>query len=256
MNESGKIFTLKPAIIILALLIRTIALSQEHPKKTSYGNQQWLQYYNKLKLSEKYTLVSDASLRLKDYFASYNQALLRTGIMYNFRENISVTCGIASTVSFNANKMNRGELRGWQELFLSSRISRLYLNNRFRLEERYFKNITNDNFDNGYNFNYRFRYRFFVSIPINNSTIKEKTLSVNMGDEIFINFGKEIIYNTFDNNRILLGINYHFNNKQFITLNYVNQLTHTKALNTYEKTDILWLSFTHTLGLKEKSKEK
>ncbi len=246
---------LKQLFTTLFVFLYAFLFSQVDSKNITYSNQQWLQCYNRLKLSEKYTLVSDGSFRWKNELKDYSLALLRTGISYNFYENNSAAIGIASTLSYSADKMSKMELRGWQEFILNQAIARLNISNRIRLEERYFKNIANNEFSSGYNFNYRFRYRFFISIPLNNNIIKERTISVNIGDEIFINFGKEIIYNLFDNNRIIAGLSYQLNKKTSVSLNYTNQFTQTKKVNSFEENDIFWLSLTHNTSFNKKGKE-
>lgn len=247
--------TLKLLFAILFVFSHRFLFSQVNSKKVNHGNQQWIQYYNRLKLSEKYTLVSDGSFRWKNEFKNCNLALLRIGLAYNFHERNSVALGIASTLSYTADKISKAELRAWQEFFLNQKVTRLNVSSRFRLEERYFKNVINNELEDSYNFNYRFRYRFYISFPLNNSAIMDRTISINLGDEIFINSGKEIINNIFDNNRIIAGISYQVNKKLSATFNYTNQFTQTKLVNNFEENDILWLSFTHTISFNKNGKE-
>ena len=239
--------TLKLSVSVLFVFFYSCLFSQVNSRNVSHGNQQWSQYYNRIKLSEKYTLVSDGSFRWKNNLKEKNLALIRTGLAYNFHESNSVGLGIASTISYGENRIRKAELRGWQEIYLNERIKRLSISNRIRLEERYFKNVNNNELGPGYNFNYRFRYRFYVSIPLNNNIIKDNTFSINIGDEIFLNFGKEIVHSVFDNNRIIAGISYQYNKKLSVTLNYVNQFSQSKVINNFEENDIFWLSLTHNI---------
>lgn len=247
---------LKLLVSVLFVFLYSFLFSQKNSKNVIHGDQQWSQYYNRIKLSEKYTLVSDGSFRWKNNFKEKTLALIRTGLSYNFHESNSVAFGIASTISYSSNRIRKLELRGWQEIYLNERIKRLSISNRIRLEERYFKNVINNELEAGYNFNYRFRYRFYVSIPLNNNTIKDNTVSINIGDEIFLNFGKEIVHTVFDNNRIITGITYQYNMKLSVTLNYVNQFSQSKMIDNFEENDIFWLSLTHNIIFKKTGTEK
>jgi hypothetical protein len=84
------------------------------------------------------------------------------------------------------------------------------LQNRYRVEARYFVNILDSGDIPKSNFNFRLRYKIIAAIQILNFKRNKvtKTLFLNIGDEILINAGKEIIYNMFDNNRLTAGLTY------------------------------------------------
>lgn len=226
----------------------SMAFAQSSKKDINYGNQQWLQYYNKLKISKRFTLLHDGSFRTKNAFRNYSLILLRTGCGYSVSENISVAAGIAFTFSFTDNRFSKAEFRGWQEVLFPLQLKRFYFSNRIRLEERYFRKITDGRFSADDNFNYRARYRLYVSIPLNHKSITTKTISVNLGDEVLINFGKDIVYNTFDSNRLLGGLSYQFNTNWSVTLNYMAQFSKNSIPDSFEQNDIMWLSFTHSIS--------
>jgi hypothetical protein len=74
--------------------------------------------------------------------------------------------------------------------------------------QRYRRKIANDStLGAGYNFNFRVRNSFLLQIPLGKNGPGPNNLSLVMNDEIHINFGKEIIYNYFDQNRFFLGFN-------------------------------------------------
>lgn len=227
--------------------------TQDSFKNVSHTNQQWFQYYNKWKFAEKITCLSDGSFRMKDCFTETSLMLLRAGCAYSVTKNIAISGGPAITLSYFNNQLSRMEIRGWQEFNFSPEYNSVTLGNRFRLEERYFKKIRSNEIQPNYNFNYRLRYRFLLSLPLDRDKFGEKRFSLNVGDEIFINFGREIIYNTFDSNRIIAGLNYQLNKSCSIALTYVNQFSQSKARNNFEESNILWFSFTRNI---ERDKEK
>lgn len=239
--------------LALCILLTNSIIAQDAEKNISHSNQHWIQYYNRLKLAERVTLLSDGSVRWKYSFSNLSQLLVRTGCSYSFHKGKSVSAGIASTLSYNKNRPSRGEFRIWQEISSQGEVKRFNISARLRLEEQFFKKIIENKFcDNS--FNYRIRFRLYATIPLNHDIITAKTISINAGNEIFINFGKEIVYNMFDNNRILGGISYQINKSWSLNLNYVYQYTQKNLPNVFEQSNILWLSFTN-IALRSKAKK-
>lgn len=233
-------------ILIFYILLSSSATAQDAGKNISHNNQQWIQYYNRSRLSEKVTLLYDGSIRWKDSFINFGQLLLRTGCTHSFHKNKSISAGLASVLFYNDNRPSSLEFRIWQEISSQKEVKRFYISSRLRLEERFFKKIIHNKLcDNS--FNYRARFRLYATIPLNHAIITAKTISINVGNEIFINFGKEIRYNTFDNNRILGGISYQINKSWSVNLNYVYQYSQKNLPNVFEQSNILWLSFTNTV---------
>jgi hypothetical protein len=71
-----------------------------------------------------------------------------------------------------------------------------------RLEEKYRQKILNDStLAGGYNFNYKLRYNLWYEIPFSQQPANKSSFVLN--DEVHINFGKQIVYNYFDQNRFL-----------------------------------------------------
>lgn len=88
------------------------------------------------------------------------------------------------------------------------------------------------------------RYLLSANIPI----FKNKKLpQLSIADELAIQFGKDVVYNTFEQNRIFLGI------KQKVTANlsfdagYMNVLQQKNSGNSYENADVIRLFFYYTL---------
>ncbi len=73
---------------------------------------------------------------------------------------------------------------------------------------------------------------------------------MNIGDEIFINAGKEIIYNRFDNNRILVGSTFQINKNLNLSFIYNYQLGQRNNKAAYEHSDIFWLGINQIISLK------
>lgn len=236
------------AFIVSLLLITSFCNAQ---KSTAYNNQQWLQYYNQLKLSGKLTIYSDFSLRKINNFEDWSQITFRTGLGYRITQNLQGITGFAFFTFYTQNKLSKIEFRPYQEVNTLQLFGKVSVQHRFRIEARYFIKIYEGATTSITNFNFRFRYRLFCAVPISklSATKPERKLLLNIGDEIFINAGKEITYNMFDNNRFLIGLTLQYNNNFSFSFAYINQYGQRNKPAAYEHSDILTLGITHKISV-------
>ncbi|MCG3165362.1 MAG: hypothetical protein POELPBGB_01125 [Bacteroidia bacterium] len=238
----------KSIILLLAVIISQNVLPQGAENNIDYGNQQWVQYYSRIDLGKKFTLLNDASLRVKESFTQMALVLVRSGLAYSVNEHISVAGGVCATFAFTDNNASRMELRGWEELFFPLRSGRLYFSNRLRLEQRYFRVMSNGSITNDESYFNRLRYRLYVTIPLNHKTMCAKTIALNVGDEVMVNFGQQVKYNAFDTNRLLAGLSFQVTEQLLLSLNYMLQLSHPNVPLSFEENNIVWLQVTHSIN--------
>jgi Protein of unknown function (DUF2490) len=74
---------------------------------------------------------------------------------------------------------------------------------RLRSEQRWQQKIVNDEATAQNKFTNRFRYLLSFNIPVFKNP---KFPSLVVADELCVQFGKEVVYNTFDQNRLFTGI--------------------------------------------------
>jgi hypothetical protein len=156
---------------------------------------------------------------------------------------MKVSAGFAHLGFYTSKKISKFEYRSYEEFAISDKYNSIGIQHRFRIEERYFKTIVDGNIQPGNTFNFRFRYQFMMNFKILNlsSTNPVQTLSINLGDEIFINAGKKIVYNVFDQNRILIGPAVSFTKDFIVGLTYNNQFAATATAANYAHTNVFWL---------------
>ena len=240
-------------IIISALLLSTTFFCKAQ-NKVVRNNQQWIQYSSQLKLPEKFTLLTDVSLRRINDFKQWSQVTFRTGAGYNLNENTQAVIGIALFTFFQNDDLSRFEIRPYQEINTTQRFGKVSLQHRFRLEERYFRKISDGIITSESAFNFRFRYRLFCAIPLLSlsKSNPDKKMLLNISDEIFINAGKEIKYNMLDNNRLSAGLAFQPHKNLNISFTYTYQFGQRNAPSTYEHSDIFWIGIIHKLSLKNR----
>lgn len=237
---------LTPIFFVFHVLISINLGAQE--KIVSYSDQYWLQYYGQLQFSPKWSLLGDGGIRMKKAFQEKAATLGRIGIQYKIGEQVTTALGGAYFSQYTNDKINREEWRSWQEILIKHNLNRFFTTHRFRLEERYFHSLSTGKD----NFNFRMRYKFNVTFPLNHKSIQANTIYLVAADEIFINFGNEITYNFFDQNRLIGGAGYKINDNYSVSLSYVFQYAQKNIALTFEDMDVLWLTFSHTIKLKKK----
>ena len=122
-----------------------------------------------------------------------------------------------------------------------------------RLEERFRRKVQNDStLAPGYNFNFRLRYNIFLAFALSKNAFAPNTFSFVVNDEVHINFGKEIVYNYFDQNRFFLGFAYYLNPSVNIQLGYMNVFQQLAAGNSYKSINAIRLFVYHNIDLRKK----
>ena len=105
-----------------------------------------------------------------------------------------------------------------------------------------------------YNFNYRLRYNFSFFIPLKGKELAPKTPFISLIDEVFINFGERIVYNTFDQNRFFIGVGYQITSHMNVQTGYMNIFQQEASGNSYWSRHAIRLFLFQTLDLRNKIK--
>jgi hypothetical protein len=228
-------------------------LAQKHTQKLE---QVWGAYFNQTRVTNKWGLWLDAQLRTKNNFLKdLSQSLIRSGITYYVNDNVRLTAGYAHFWFYpadNHNKVTQPEHRLWQQVQWVTKYKRNRTVQALRIEERYRRKILNDStLASGYNFNYRLRYNFSWQVPLTQQ-IKKGAWSFILGNQIFFNFGKQIIYNYFDKNRFFYGFIYSTNTTDNLQFGYMNIFQQFASGNNYRSTSIARVVYLHNLDLRNK----
>jgi hypothetical protein len=217
-------------------------------KTIQYSDQQWFQYDANVHLSKKLSALFCTGYRVKELMRE--PVLYKTvgGLSYSLSKNLKTAAGIYYVGDYTSFHISKTEVRIFQELSLKNEFKKLFLNNRVKVEQRWFHYI-----EGGNTFNFRFRYRFMLGIPVkkwNNSS-----WSVQIGDEVFFNAGKNIVYNTFDQNRVLIGTTFKLNSVLAFYLVYNRQFRSSSSISGhYYREDVLWLGIKQNFLLHKKRK--
>lgn len=215
-------------ITLFCTLQTTISFAQKSISNQRHG---WVMYFGNHKLTDKISLHTEYQFRRADGFSEWQQSLTRIGVDYKLKDNITLTAGYGYIVTYPYGDQPVAdqfkEHRIWQTVTTTQRIGRLYLNNRYRLEQRWIenrvKNVSGKFESDGFTFRQRIRYRFLVNIPISKGAMDPGCIFASVYDEPFLQFGKNFGSNYLDQNRLYLAVGYVVNSHCNVQLGYLNQ---------------------------------
>ena len=238
----------------IGLMMAFVTMAQ---KKSTSENQVWASYNNQTRLSNKIGLWGDFHLRTKEnYFDDFSTGIARLGLMYYLSDNTKLTAGYAYVHNYpqaGHTDIARPEHRPWQQVQWHNKFPNLRLMQYVRLEERFRRKIKdNDELADGYNFNWRTRYNLLLNFALNKKPFAPKTISYFVSDEVHINFGNEIVYNSFDQNRLFVGLQYHANSHDVLQFGLMYLYQQLASGNNYRHIYAPRISYFHNLDLRKK----
>lgn len=239
----------KHVILFLLLLVTTVSFSQ---KNVSHNNLVWVGDFTKARLNDKWSIYFDFGYRRTEWLNKCSQALVRPGITYHFNKTVSATAGVAYFSHYTATYI-RPEGRGWQQLLFCETYGRVKVNHRLRAEQRFFQKVISSQLVDDYNYNNRFRYQLNAQVPINKKQIEDKTVYFSIADEVFINSGKEIRNNYFDQNRLAFGLGYKLNEGLNILVSYTSIFVQRPKVDAFEDNNVLVINIYHNLDFGRKT---
>jgi len=208
-------------IATIFLLLCTIAL---HAQKSNTGN--WFIYLGSQKINNKWNWHNEVQYRNFNFMGDLSQLLVRTGIGYNLTENnnnILLGYGFINSQKYLSNsneKVGTNEHRVFQQFITRQNFNKVFLQHRYRIEERFLPN----------DFQMRFRYFLGINIPINKPRLEKNAYYFSAYNEIFINAQQNI----FDRNRLYGAIGYVFNKNIKMEAGYMLQTLESTNRNQFQ----------------------
>ncbi len=234
----------RPHWILTLLIALPISVCAQH-KHTSRQNQQWLQYHHVQGLIGKWQLLADLGFRWQSRWQEPAQYIGRLGLGYALSSQWRVVGGLTQLGFYQDQSLEKVEWRPYEEVSFRHQLLGLSLNHRVRIEQRFISALR----QTGYEFNHRFRYRFVLQIPLISwsKSTSIQTLKLMLADEVFFNAGPQITYNTFDQNRLLIGPSIPLTKQLTVSLLYNYQVGTLNLPQTYKQTHICWVVVKHQL---------
>jgi hypothetical protein len=219
------------------------ALGQVPTEKVIIDQTQfWISTNNVYRYSNKMGILTDFHIRKTNFLKDPNFYFARFGVRYWVFPKVTLSGGYAHM--WLALPQEEGfsfldENRLYQEILFKNKIQSTSTLFRIRTEQRW-RETFDLNLDptGNFIFNHRFRVLFSASIPF---TKGDKPWNIMLADEVLFNFGDPIVYNTFDQNRLTLGLKKRINKNWSFDFGYM--MVYQQLPNGYTYT------LNHTLRL-------
>lgn len=177
-------------LLRLVVLLLSAASAQAQSSRT--GN--WMMYFGNQPLGKGWNLWNEAQYRSYNAIGDLEQFLLRTGIGKNLSEgNNNLLLGYAFILSEpyatgTGGKRTTREHRVFQQFVTRQSFGRVFLQHRYRLEQRFLET----------GFRSRFRYFLGVNLPLNKPRMEAGACYVSAYNEFFLHLDRPV----FDRNRV------------------------------------------------------
>lgn len=250
----------KPAFVILFILFYSLMFSQT-THKHYYNNTGWLMYFGNHKITNRIGLHAEAQWRRSEFVVAPKQLLLRVGLNIYAGDKSFFTAGYGYIETYPygilPSPITFPEHRIWEQFQVKTSLSRVEMISRFRLEQRYVYAPVFNKTENKYKvgkdvYTNRFRVLTRFSVPFNGKEITDKVFYLSVYDELFVNFGKNIGANVFDQNRAYVALGYKVPIVGRVELGYLYQTIVKSDGIRVENNHAIQVSVTNNLELRKK----
>lgn len=214
----------KSFFFISLFLILTLRLHCQTPASVNLEETGiWEGLYLNIRLNNRLSYYAEHHFRsrnelenVRSFIGRPRQLYNRFGLNISLTDNIEMVLGPALIVNYTPEPGNPQyepytiEPRFWSQfVFKSPYVGRVKFVSQFRFEQRWKKN---NQINANYDYTNRYRFKFFAYIPLNKKRIEKGTLFLSPSAEIFMQSGKSIAYNPFEDFRTYNGLGYVLNN--------------------------------------------
>jgi len=222
---------LKTTAVSLLFLIISLNGTSQTAKTIRYQDQLWVSLNSTIKLSPKWGIIGDFHIRRNNFAADPSFYFVRFGADYWINNQLSAVAGyghmwVATPVPDQFVYTN--ENRIYEQLQYSGKLYKTGLLLRVRNEQRWQQKLKDGIKSTDQRFTNRVRYLTSLNFQIIKSP---KLPRLMLADEIMVQFGKEVVYNVFDQNRLTLGIQQKLTRTLSFDLGYM--LVYQQRLNGY-----------------------
>lgn len=244
------------SLLGVVLLLAVTVFGQ---KQTTTEQQVWGAFFNQTRFSDRWGLWADVHVRTKqDFLTDLSLTIYRIGLTYHVNDQTRLTAGYGFINHYPTEPhtgISRPEHRPWQQIQWNTGGRRSRLVHGIRLEERYVRKILNANeLADGYNFNFRLRYNLLAMFAMGQKAFAPNTMSFVVNDELMLNFGEQIVYNYYDQNRLFIGFAYHLNPRNTLQFGYMNVFIQTAAGNRYRNLHVPRVFYFNNIDLRKRRK--
>ncbi len=206
--------------LIFSLIVNTLQAQQQEKSITNLSLT-WIGVNSSFRISNKWGIIADANYRSNQFFKSDYNSIVRAGISYWVTNDVTLQAGYAhqwtpsKTIGWHT---IANENRLYQQVLVASKVGRVSISNRLRNEERWQEKIVADTKTQDFIFTNRIRYQIMFVVPLTKMLYFPSFV---LSDEVMLQMGKTIVYNTFDQNRAYIGLRETFSKQINCDVGYI-----------------------------------
>lgn len=226
-------------------------------KSINHIGMMWFDYIENIYIRQRWWVQAEATERFFTNPALQWQTGARVYGLYHVGENWHIGPGFSVWFP-KVGDVTTHELRVAQQFFYRQKMEkrqRFGIHHRFKVEERFVRNVADGELADDYTFSLRFRYRLWFEYTIAKLGGKQLPVKLFVNEEVFLQAGKNVIYNVFDQNRMNAGITVTVAKGTSVSLCYLNLFRQQNSGNKYDDFHSFRIFFTHDLSVPKKKKQ-
>ncbi|WP_109700141.1 DUF2490 domain-containing protein [Chitinophaga deserti] len=244
---------MRNAVLWLFIFCYLPAAAQTPAKQITDNQHVWLSVNSTMRFSERWGAIADVHVRRNNYIADPSFYFVRAGASYWLVDNLTLVAGyghmwLASNVGGKTGYAD--ENRIYQQIIYNSRMGKVSVLNRFRNEQRWRETLANQQSTGDFTFSNRLRYLISLGISVSKNP---RFPQISIANEVAIQFGKSVVYNTFDQIRLFGGIRQGFGKGWSYDLGYMLLYQQGTGGNSYSRNHTVRLFFYYTLDTRKKA---
>jgi hypothetical protein len=251
-NRNERLF----GLFFTLFFLKVFAFGQttDNQKQISHYSQTWVSVNSTIRFTDHWGLMADFHARNDDFFKEDYFYLLRLGAATWINGKYPIAYGYAHLwlAPEAGNKTWSDENRIYQQWSATHGEGVVAVLHRIRTEQRWKDIIVDDQKTGDKQFSFRLRYLASFDAKI----FKNKKLpSLVLSDEILVQFGKDIVFNTFDQNRLFIGLKFKIKPSLSCDIGYMKVLQQKSTGSKYDSSDIFRWFFYYTPDFRKKGAE-
>lgn len=219
-------------VVTLSMVLLSTGVMAQQTRDNTTNQNAWLMYFGNHKLTDRFGVHAEIQWRRHDGLSENQQMLLRGGVDYYLKNNARFTAGYGFIKTYPYGEFGGPEAfpehRAWQQFLTTQSLGKLKLAHRYRLEQRWIGNAATGEMSNG---RYENRVRYMAKATLTLTEAWQHPMFAAVYDEIFVNFGKEVAFNIFDQNRLYGALGFTLSASLKLEVGYLYQLVQLRSLD-------------------------
>jgi hypothetical protein len=246
--SAARVVRASAALVLLAV---PGSAGAQSPRQARTDNGAWFAYTGIHPISDRWRWQIEGQIRQTDGATKFAQRLYRTALLrtLNSATRVGAGYGFAQTRAsdlFVVDPQLSLEHRIYEQLDLKLPTGPVVVDSRVRMEQRWLEKVgtgADAGAHLGWTFANRARYNLKATMAPGGGGPKDGKPYLFASDEVFLNFGENVHYNIFDQNRLIGGVGFRFSKMLSAELSYLNQIVVRSNGTDEERHNIIVVGF-------------